>query len=223
MSDRSGLKTTLKRLLFPLLPVQYRFTRTYKLGGWDKDTSDSASGSGSTLAATEELRRALPALLTQLNIRSMLDAPCGDLHWMKEVLAQLPADFRYHGADIVAPLIASLKPQETPRVTFSVRDIIKDELPRAELILCRDCLIHLSTRDIRKALANFRASGAKYLLTTTYPLIEEYKDIVTGRFRALNLEAAPFNFPEPLWRHKEYDRFGGKSLVLWPLDAIPDV
>ena len=41
-------------------------------------------------------------MLNQLDAKSMLDIPCGDFHWMKEI--ELPLD-HYMGADIVKPLI----------------------------------------------------------------------------------------------------------------------
>jgi predicted AAA+ superfamily ATPase len=58
--------------------------------------------------------------------------------------------------------------------------------------------MHFSFRDIFAALKNFRASGAKYLLTTTSPGIDVNVDIETGSWRYLNLQTPPFNFPEPL-------------------------
>ena len=41
-------------------------------------------------------------------------------------------------------------------------------------------------------------SGSTYLLTTTYPERDNDKDIATGAWRPLNLEAAPFSLPKPL-------------------------
>jgi hypothetical protein len=52
---------------------------------------------------TETIRQTLPALLAELRVESMLDLPCGDFNWMKQV--ELPVS-RYIGADIVEPLIA---------------------------------------------------------------------------------------------------------------------
>src|SRR5215212_9991686 len=46
---------------------------------------ESLSGAGSNLRQTETLRRELPGLLSKLSIRSLLDAPCGDFHWMQHV------------------------------------------------------------------------------------------------------------------------------------------
>lgn len=73
-----------------------------------------------------------------------------------------------------------------------VADITVNPLPTADLILCRDCLVHLSFAHIDAALANFRASGARWLLTTTFPMIEENVDCEDGDWRALNLTLPPF-------------------------------
>src|SRR4029077_7259276 len=43
---------------------------------------ESVSGPGSSLAETAALRRELPDLLAALGVRTLLDAPCGDCHWI---------------------------------------------------------------------------------------------------------------------------------------------
>jgi hypothetical protein len=93
------------------------------------------------------------------------------------------------------------------------------------LILCRDCFIHLSHRDILSAIRNFQLSGSKYLLTTTFPGIDENKNIVTGRMRPINLQRPPFNFPLPILLINEQctegeGRFADKTLGLWEIKKI---
>ena len=86
---------------------------------------------------------------------------------------------------------------------------------------------HAQLVDFGRALANFRRSGSRYLLATTFPRRAGNPAIFTGEWRPLNLEAAPFNFPPPLRRLAEGytledGRFADKSLALWPLAAIPE-
>jgi hypothetical protein len=170
------------------------FTDIYQKNSWNG--RESVSGPGSDLDQTRAVRDQLPALLHELNIESMLDAPCGDFHWMK--LVNL-SGVQYLGGDIVAKLIEDNHSKYgSTSVSFRHIDIVRDELPRVDLILCRDCLIHLSFEHTRAALLNFKRSGSKYLLSTSYPRCRWNSDIVTGGVRSINLRLKPFDFPPPL-------------------------
>jgi hypothetical protein len=101
----------------------------------------------------------------------------------------------------------------------------QDPLPEADLLLCRDCLVHLSFADIGRALSNVLRSGLPYLLTTTFPECEVNEDIVTGDWRPLNLELEPFGFPPPSELLNERcseagGLFADKSLGLWQLAEL---
>jgi hypothetical protein len=63
-------------------------------------------------------------------------------------------------------------------ISFYCKDLAVDRLPEADLILCRDCLVHLTYEDILKVISNFKKSGAKYLLTTTFTYREKNSDLV---------------------------------------------
>ncbi|NTV94172.1 MAG: class I SAM-dependent methyltransferase [Thiobacillus sp.] len=202
-------------------PAREVFLEIYKSNYWGN--TDSRSGGGSDLTQTAELRRCLPPLLTDLNVHSMLDVPCGDWHWMKETTI----DVEYIGADIVPELIQ--RNQELygdSRHRFLALDLTRDQLPTADLILARDVLVHLSFEDILAALRNIKRSGAEYLLTTTFTARPRNVDIRTGNWRPLNLQAPPFNFPEPLALINEKctegdGSWGDKSLGLWRVGALP--
>ena len=156
---------------------------------------ESLSGVGSDLDQTAAIRRALPVLLKQIGARIMIDAPCGDFHWMKET--QLELD-RYIGLDIVPEVISRNQQLYANSVhEFRTLSITQEPLPNGDVIFCRDCLVHLSYSDIAKAMHNFRKSGAAYLLTTTFTELRKNRDIVTGEWRPLNLENPPWNFPKP--------------------------
>jgi len=134
-------------------------------------------------------------------VRTLLDAPCGDFHWMK--LLDL-GNVQYIGGDIVPKLVEeNQQAYGSPSRRFTRLDLMRDLLPKADLLLCRDCLIHLSNHDLRMALRNITHARVTYLLTTTYPRLAANTDIVTGDFRAVNLCLPPWNFPEPLDRITE--------------------
>lgn len=184
---------------------------------------DSVSGSGSDLVQTKEIIRTLPHLFREYNLRTVLDIPCGDFYWMKE------SDLRgmdYWGADIVKELIVkNVNEHERKNIHFIQRNILCDPLPDADLIINRDCLVHLSVRDILLATQNMCRSKSKYLLTTTFPSRPSNRDILTGQWRPLNLEAEPLNFPPPLQMINEgctedNGNFRDKSLGLWRIDDL---
>jgi hypothetical protein len=198
------------------------FNTIYRSNHWGDLAS--VSGQGSNLEQTATLRVALPRILSMLGVRSLLDAPCGDLHWMRHV--DLDLDW-YVGGDIVRDLVDHL--QRTcggPGREFLHLDITTDRLPKVDAILCRDCLVHFSFRQIAAAVRNFRRSGALYLLTTTFTDRQHNQDIVTGDWRTLNLCAPPLNWPEPLILINEGCtqsgwRFADKSLGVWELASLP--
>jgi hypothetical protein len=197
------------------------FTGIHRANAWRGGAS--RSGPGSDPAQTAALAQELPPLLSRLGCRVLLDAPCGDCFWMSSLpLAECGVE-SYVGIDIVADLIAAnVRLHGAPGRTFLRLDLVREPLPRADLILCRDGLVHLSFRDARAALAGFRASGATWLLATTFRRHPRNRDIATGEWRPLNLELPPFSFPPPLAVidercTEEEGRYADKALGLWRL------
>jgi hypothetical protein len=184
---------------------------------------ESVSGPGSSLTQTAEIRRRLPILFAYLEINSMLDAPCGDFNWLRYVDLRLE---KYIGVDVVSSIVEQNRNRyENQSRKFRVLDITTDFLPRCDLILCRDFLVHLPFAEIFTTLRNFRDSGAKYLLVTTFPNTQTNLDIQTGDWRTLNFQLPPFNFPAPLQLVNERcsegnGKFADKSLGLWDISEV---
>ncbi len=185
---------------------------------------ESRSGTGSSLKQTESLRQKLPQMILELGIKSFLDAPCGDCHWIAELDWE---KITYIGADVVEELILANQSRLAHRkMSFLVADLCADALPRADLIFCRDCWVHLTFRQARACLRNFRCSDATYLLATTFPSIVHNDDLGPGEiWRPLNLEKPPFSFPRPqrlLLENCTEDngRYADKALGLW---RLPDL
>lgn len=197
------------------------FTDIYHSGAWGD--SESVSGPGSSVRAASSFRDEIPKMLRDLKARSLLDAPCGDFNWMKDLSLNVE---RYTGVDVVPELIERNRMNHSgPGRAFLNLDITKDRLPRADVILCRDCLVHFSRDDIFAAVRNFRKSRSRYLLATTFTGSREYIEISTGEWRPLNLQRAPFNFPPPIRLIDEKCTHTGgiytdKTLGLWELAAI---
>lgn len=202
-----------KRLLESIGDAEARFTHIFAKNKW-KDPA-SLSGSGSTLATTTNIRQALPKVIDEFKVGTLLDAPCGDFNWIRHTPGL--SNIRYVGGDIVQPLIEQNRQQHVhPNLSFVHLDITSGPLPPADLWLCRDCLIHLSYDDIEQVLATFKRSAIRYWCVTTHRRIERNIDIPTGHCRMLNLEIPPFNFPAPESYIADDDvEETGKCLGLW--------
>ncbi len=180
--------------------------------------SETKSGPGSTMNATTVLRDRLPFILELLNIKSILDLPCGDLNFMQHVdLTKID----YTGADIVADLIEKNKVTfcNKSNMKFLVCDAMADKLPDAELLFCRDMMIHFPNDAISKFLENVKRSNINWLLTShfTSGIGEKVlnQDIKFGYFRPVNLTQSPFNLPKPLLLIPEVEQ--NKMMGLWKI------
>lgn len=211
-----------KKLEIDGLSTKDIFSKIYKENYWGSE--ESVSGSGSVIKQTNKVISEIEQIFNKLNVENVLDAPCGDFNWMKQVHLK---GIQYQGMDIVEELIDSnsRRFEKYPNLNFKTGNIIEDKLPKVDLIFCRDCLVHFSFKDIETALQNFKKSGSKYLLTTSFINHKINKDIDTGYWRPLNLEKAPFNFPEPIFFINEKCTEGGgkhkdKSLLLFDLNRL---
>ena len=59
------------------------FTEIYQGETWRLGEEHSHSGTGSSLERTETLRMQLPGLIEELGVRTLFDAPCGDLIFLR--------------------------------------------------------------------------------------------------------------------------------------------
>jgi SAM-dependent methyltransferase len=173
--------------------------------------------------STAALRAELPALLRRLRARTLLDAPCGDGWLAAADLGRVD----YIGADIVAGLVAgNAERYPGPGRRFVRLDLIRDPLPWADVVLCRDCLVHLNYPQIFATFANLRRSRSRYLLTTTFVELDANADVDTGDWRPLNLRLPPFRLPEPVALIVEGcteagGAYADKALGLWKIADLP--
>jgi hypothetical protein len=112
-----------------------------------------------------------------------------------------------------------------PGRRYVVADLTCDPLPACDVILCRDCLVHLSFENISRAIDNFKRSGARFLLTTTFTEIVTNHDVEDGDWRALNFTCPPFGWPAPETLineecHEMDGAYRDKSLGLWRLALL---
>jgi hypothetical protein len=212
----------------------------WRFGGWP----ESKSGPGSTYEATESIRQQIKKLVKEKQIKSVVDVPCGDFNWMKDIVYSFET---YTGCDIVSELIEENKKYSNQIINFVELDVTKNQIPSADLLIVRDLIGHLSLEDGNKVIQNILNSGCKYLLSTTWYNLQDknynetHKNIdneVTlaaqwergaSAFYPVNLMAAPFNFPEPDFFIEEnakvdnYENGVRKILGFWDIGKLKTV
>jgi hypothetical protein len=197
------------------------FTSIYKARYWNPDgKGESASGEGSTIAATDNARAAIEAVVREFSIKSMIDVPCGDFNWMRYTKLH---GVKYTGGDIVRPLVERNNREfGSPERNFIHLDIVEQVCQPYDLILCRDCIQHLPNAEVQRILKNFSESGSKWLLVTMSPAMTRNDDMPkAGGFRAINLYLPPFNLPKPERVYVDWEDLQDptcqKHLGLWRL------
>jgi len=216
------LRFAADRASFQGLDLRACFERIHTTNLWG--AAASVSGLGSEPSATTALAAGLPPLLRQLNVKTLLDAPCRDALWINRI--GLAVD--YVGVDIVPAIVEALRRQAAAgelQGRYLEADITRDPLPRADAVLCRDCLVHLSFAHIERVIHNLRRSGATWLITTTFSELQANHDCDDGDWRALNFCRPPFAWPAPVALLDERcDEAGGgyrdKGLGVWRLDSL---
>jgi hypothetical protein len=170
---------------------------------WPNENGETTCGPGSTLVATRNVRDWLPGALERLCVETLLDAPCGDRHWIR--LVDLPC--AYVGVDHEPNHVERAGDDGTD---VWMVDIRHDELPKCDAILSRDFFQHLSVADAALALANMRKTGARWIIATCHG--KDGSDCVTGEFRYIDHRA---EWGEPI--DSVDDGKNGRILGVWPL------
>ena len=207
----------LRRLFVPAYGLRNptnreRFETVFRTRRWAIGESVSGPGSDRDSGQVAHAIRMLTKACDELGVRSIADIPCGDFHWFDLFLRDRP-QIDYVGYDIVEPLIARNR-IDHPGRRFEVLDIATEVPAPADLIFSKDLVNHLYERDVWAALRNMAASGSRWLLITSnagYPN-QELDMRRPGASRELDLQAAPYSLPEPIWS----DHY----LSLWPAEAV---
>ena len=207
------------------------FTNVFTSRLWH--SQESASGHGSDTVNTRNLVKELPNLLHRLQVHSLLDVPCGDFNWMRDVALD---GIEYIGGDIVPEIVAENSANYArPGLRFEIIDLVKDDLPLVDMVFIRDCFLHFTNDLIVEALQNIARSRIQYLcishINTFSPWggsggknieLERAVEGVNYEFRPLNFQLPPFNFPTPI--DFVYDSGPGMSpekiMAAWKVEDI---
>jgi hypothetical protein len=184
-------------------------------------SKETLSGPGSTIRACLRIIDRIPAWISLHGIRSIVDLGCGDFHWMSRVdLTHVD----YDGYDIVEFLVRENQEKHgRQNVRFHHRNIFEMAIPKADLILLKDVLIHFPTVLGVSLLESVKASGSTWLAATTSPgwPVAEREGLFVGGFSPADLSAAPYSlgsFNEKVAVPHREDH-PPKYLALWKLKA----
>lgn len=171
------------------------FTKVYSEAEWGRnDRGEGFSGTGSLVAFSKDYMLFLQKFISEKNIRSVVDVGCGDWEFSQHI------DWKgasYKGFDVVPSVIdKNNKKFSKSGITFECVDVINSELPRADLMLCKDVLQHLTNADISLILKQL--PKYKYCLITNDispdTLTSDNPEILhRGSYRTLDLTKSPFN------------------------------
>lgn len=204
------------------------FTEIYKGNKWHG--KESRSGQGSSLESTKKIREEIPKLFEKYNIKTIIDAACGDWNWMNHLIKEIEFD-NYKGIDVVEEIIEkNINTYSNEKINFHNANLITQPLNyKADVIFCRDMLNHLSNFDVLEVLKNFIQSESTYILMTNFTKNRPNSDIKTGNWRPINFQMEPFSFPTPIESINEecdvLDTTGSyedKEIALWKLADLID-
>jgi SAM-dependent methyltransferase len=126
--------------------------------------------------------------LKEHHIQSVVDFGCGDWEFSKVINWD---GISYTGFDVIAKLIdRNGIIYGNDHIQFYKADGLDIDLPRADLLICKDVLQHLNNEDVHKFITQIYKY--KYCLITN-DLGEENDNIVRGQTRGLDLTKPPFN------------------------------
>lgn len=190
-----------------------------------EERRESASGPGSSHAATQATRQLLRRSLRQRNIHSILDLGCGDWNWMRRL--KLPdlgegLEVRYEGWEASPELVAEF--QQTHgrpgQIDFRLCDATTTGLPQVDRIIARDILFHMPLH-LAQPLVERISRSCRFFLSTSFlgmaenSDIKSYLPIENWGFHRINLNAPPFGLTdhlleavcEPLCSHAGHRRY----------------
>ena len=164
------------------------------------------TNSPATLEQRGGLAKIVGMVIRKYEVLSIIDAPCGDFdHYMGFIDLKY---LSYSGYDINTEVIKRNRLiAKSHHASFNEADIVNWACPHGHMIVCREFLFHMTLDNALKTIANFKASGSKYLLATTHGVkantasYQITSDHPEWGYRALNLSLPPFDLGQPIASH----------------------
>lgn len=182
-------------------PTKVVMEQIYQEHFWGGEDSDFYSGEGShdTKIIQPYIDAVILFLKSHNNQLSVCDLGCGDFNVGKELV---PFAKAYVAIDIVEGLIERNRQLfNADHLTFKCQDIAQDDLPKANCVIIRQVLQHLSNQEIQQILD--KLTDYKYLILTEHIPIGNFTpnvDIIANSQNRLKHHSGvdvlvePFNF-----------------------------
>lgn len=135
------------------MPIDNRkiFETIYREKAWGDGVEIPLSGIGSAPELNKPYVNLVKEIIEKNDIRTVLDIGHGD--WKIWSGYQFSGR-EYIGVDVVSSIAQEIKKSVGPLpIRFQVLDAVTEELPRADLVLCKDVLQHLSNAQVEIILA----------------------------------------------------------------------
>jgi inositol phosphorylceramide mannosyltransferase catalytic subunit len=165
--------------------IQDVFSTIYAQNLWG-----GGSGTGSRPENNTEYIRLISQFMVLNEVRSVVDLGCGDWQFSKLIDWSKVC---YTGIDVTPAVVGrNIELFSAPNIAFLCSSDIED-VPEADLLICKDVFQHLPNAMVLAYLAALRAKF-KWLIITNddYPEANRNGDIPAGHWRALRLDQPPF-------------------------------
>ncbi|MEN3324761.1 class I SAM-dependent methyltransferase [Mariniflexile soesokkakense] len=181
-------------------PTQDAMNQIYNMHLWGGKEFDFYSGTGSydPKIINPYLKAVIAFLESHNNSLVVCDLGCGDFNIGKHLTKYTK---KYIAIDIVENLIDRNKnTYKEDNLEFHCLDIAKDELPKADCVILRQVLQHVSNTEIQNVVRKLEAY--KYIILTEHLPLGNFipnKNIISGQGirikqnSGVNLLEAPFN------------------------------
>lgn len=171
------------------------FSQIYLEGRWGKDAQgEGTSGKGSHISNAKVYVVFLQDFLQKRGIKSVIDVGCGDWGLSQYIDWQ---GISYIGTDVVVHIIEKNKKQfATPSIQFICGDALREDLPAADLFICKDMMQHLTHQQILKLCEQLPKYTYCLLTNDVDPLnLSSFNDDLpeAGGERTLDLTWPPFS------------------------------
>ena len=181
-------------------PTKKAMEQVYEMNLWGSNNAEFYSGAGSHQPEIiAPYIKTISTFLTSFkNPITVLDLGCGDFNIGKNFVNFTQ---KYTAVDIVSELIKyNTEHFKAENLNFECLDIATDTLPKADCIILRQVLQHLSNAEVQSVVD--KLSDYKYVILTEHLPSEDFipnKDIISGqgirikKKSGIDLLATPFN------------------------------